>query len=262
YYNEDINPLLNVADFAPDPGMRDKAAMVLDLIMFDFARFTCAGSFAVSSGRSYRQHKFVGWEQSIGDLIEIAFGTRGDYIDTPQNCAVAFATSDYEVPDAILGIGLDRYHADRAAKAPTFVDRSRVSTVIGDSDAPVPDTAEGILFYWGQNNYLTQEVREHSEREARAHPNLMQTPPFNVLDPRKGLLGALAKILLAIAKIPGLSQLLESYAGSGLQTAGWRGGALLPFPLNVMSWGAGAAGTVLMIRSVVKIVMLVINLAK
>src|SRR5205085_5451815 len=71
YYNEDILPLFNLVDFAPDADVRDRAAMVLDLVVFDLARLTQDGSFGVTSGRCYQEHKLTGREQSVGDLIEV-----------------------------------------------------------------------------------------------------------------------------------------------------------------------------------------------
>lgn len=91
YYNEDLTPLFNLADFCPRPWpgidaaqratldrIAVKAAMVLDLIVFDFARFTCRGSFGVTAGRAYWSAKAYGWEQSVGNIIEMLFGTRGE----------------------------------------------------------------------------------------------------------------------------------------------------------------------------------------
>ena len=108
YYNEDFVALFNLVDFSPDDRIREKATMVIDLLLFDFARFTCRGSFGVSAGRTYFTTKAFGWQQKAGELIEILFGTRGDHVDI-ENAAIALCTSfRYHVPEAILAIGLDR----------------------------------------------------------------------------------------------------------------------------------------------------------
>src|SRR5262249_5715074 len=143
YYSEDFPPLFNLVDFCnpDDPDVNDadetvalgrirtKAGMVLDLMIFDCARFTCRGRFGATAGRAYWEHKCYGWEQSIGNTIEILFGTRGDYTGT-EAAAVALATSKYSVPEALLAIGLDRVVLDQ--KEP-FTDRSRVSIDFDDA---------------------------------------------------------------------------------------------------------------------------------
>ena len=44
YYNEDLRPL-NVADFCRDAEIASMARTVIDLMVFDLARFTCQGNF-------------------------------------------------------------------------------------------------------------------------------------------------------------------------------------------------------------------------
>jgi hypothetical protein len=192
YYNEDLPPLFNLADFCPAPrpalppeqqaALRRigvKAAMVLDLIVFDLARFTCRGSFGVTAGRAYWEHKAYGWEQSVGNTIELLFGTRGDYTGT-EPAAVALATSTYRVPDALLGIGLDRAYLDREHH---FVDRSRVSINFdeaGDHGLGF-EKDEDIYFWWGFNAYFTPRTLVGTKRVVGTHANLPTTAPFNLL---------------------------------------------------------------------------------
>jgi hypothetical protein len=104
-------------------------------------------------------------------------------------------------------------------------------------------------------------MREFTRTLVEAHPNLKFTNPFNALYPSGGFFGGLGKILLALAKAPGLSQALEAVLGSEVQRAGWAG-ALLPFPLNALSWGLGIAGEALMLKSVAKSLALLLNLAR
>jgi hypothetical protein len=102
YYNEDFPSLLSLVDFSLDKTIANKAAMVTDLMVFDLARNTCRGSFGVTAGRAYFEHKAYGWEQSVGEAIEVLFGTRGDHLAN-EATAIAFCTSlKYQVPDALL----------------------------------------------------------------------------------------------------------------------------------------------------------------
>ena len=51
YYPEDLAPLLNLIDFAEDPEIATRAAMLTDLILFDVAVDSFYGQLATSSGR-------------------------------------------------------------------------------------------------------------------------------------------------------------------------------------------------------------------
>lgn len=190
YYNEDFPPLFNLMDFCnPDdkaitnPDERTalrrikiKAAMVLDIMIFDCARFTCRGSFGVTSGRAYWEHKSYGWEQSIGNTIEILFGTRGDFQDT-EPAAVALATSTYRVPEALLAIGLDRVALDQSQP---FTDRTRVSINFDEAEqfGIGFKTEEDAAFWWGLEAYYTDQTMALTKEVVERHPNLQMCGPF------------------------------------------------------------------------------------
>ena len=110
YYEEDIEPLLNLIDFCLDEEIRSRAEIVLDMLLFDVARFAHNGNFAPTSGRCYANQKMCGYEPGIGDLVEILFGTRrGVIVWGGATSAGAFASSRrYVVPDVLIRIGQDR----------------------------------------------------------------------------------------------------------------------------------------------------------
>jgi hypothetical protein len=238
YYNEDFPPIFNLVDFCDpaDPNIKDndeslalarikvKAAMVLDLMVFDCARFTCRGSFGVTAGRAYWEHKCYGWEQSIGNAIEILFGTRGDFLGV-EPAAVALATSTYDIPEALLAIGLDRVVLDQSQP---FLDRTRVSIDFGNAaDYNIgTDSEEDILFWWGLEAYYTDQTLESTKRVVEAHPNLKMCGPF---DP----LYAIAHDWLREALVDLISlslDVLQVRAGVALVAA-------LPFPLDLVAVG-------------------------
>lgn len=127
YYREHLWALLNLVDFALDEEVRKKATIVTDLLLFDVARFLHKGSMGACGGRSQFPSKNCGWDNALGDVIEIMFGTRGVFINKDGESGCSFATSTYKVPDVLLQI---------AAFPPEkfFIDRSRVS--IGFDEAP------------------------------------------------------------------------------------------------------------------------------
>jgi hypothetical protein len=238
YYNEDFPPLFNLVDFcnSDDPGITDadegpaltrikvKAAMVLDVMIFDCARFTCRGSFGATAGRAYWEHKSYGWEQSIGNIIEILFGTRGDFTDT-ESAAVALATSTYNVPEALLGIGLDRAVLDQSQP---FTDRTRVSIDFDDAEqfGIGFQSEEDIAFWWGLEAYYTDRTLELTKSVVQRHANLQKCGPFAPLYAISE--GWLVEALVNLISIT--LDYLKVRLGVALVVA-------LPFPLDLVAAG-------------------------
>jgi hypothetical protein len=74
YYDYDIAGLLNLIDFCDDGAVRDKAAIALDLVLLDLARFHGYGRAGATAGRVYPTHKYSGWATTIANTAQILFG--------------------------------------------------------------------------------------------------------------------------------------------------------------------------------------------
>lgn len=105
YLREHLFALLNLVDFAMDPEVRKKAAVVTDLLMFDIARFQHRGAMGAAGGRSQFKSKACGWDNAPGDVVEFLFGTRGMFCDEDSEIGALLATSTYKIPDVLLEIG-------------------------------------------------------------------------------------------------------------------------------------------------------------
>jgi hypothetical protein len=198
YYQEDFNALFNLADFCVDEEIQTRACMVLDLMIFDLARFINQGSFGVTAGRNYKDQKMSGWEQSIGDMFEILFGCRrGVYVGTGGGVDGSFATlRRYEVPQVLIDIGQDRPER--------FIDRSRVSVTFeegGDYGVGFKSD-DDLMFWWGKGAFFTKQIVE-ATREAVEKFKLLQTDPFKKVLPGLKALGW----GLSAAKIMGYASL-------------------------------------------------------
>ena len=231
YYNEDIPPLCNLAEFSDRswPGLSAadgaavrrigvKAAMMLDAVVFDLARFTCRGSFGAAAGRAYWEHKAYGWEQSVGDTIELLFGTRGDFLGA-EPAAIALATCrHYQVPDALLAIGLDRRYVDRDLH---FTDRTRVSITFeeGKDYGVGLDSDEDAFFWWSLGAFFTTSTLELTKAAVENHPNLRDTAPFELLYSLAD--NALYRFLADVA----------GAMANAVKIAEW---VAIPFPANVV----------------------------
>ncbi len=238
YYNEDFPPLFNLLDFCSDPVIVRKATMVLDLLVFDLARFTCHGSFGTTAGRAYWEHKAYGWDQVVGDTIEILFGSRGTFMGKEES-AVALATSAYDVPEVLLAIAQDRLFAD--GEDP-FRDRSRVSVDLDDGAIGTSTLDDGV-FWWGLMAYFAAETIDLTQTLVNAHPKLDATNPFAVL---------------GYVSDSAFMQLVENaLVAAGGMTAGGAllpAAAMLPFPLNLAVGAAGLAALGAGLESVVGLI--------
>jgi hypothetical protein len=251
YYNEDFPPLLNLADFATDPGISTKAAMVLDRLVFDVVRFTTRGSFASSAGRAYFEHKAFGWSQSVGETVELLTGARGDHIGV-ENTAVALATAvRYTVPEVLLAVARDREHVD--GRDP-FADDARASVTWADGarDGIGTRTPDDVAFWWGLGGYFTDELLDSTRRVAESHPNLRRSQPMMLLwklDDALPFLDALGPYVKALV-LDAATAVVASTAGALLGLAG----ALVPFPLNLLFGLGSLASVALTVESLINLI--------
>ncbi|MHA1715380.1 MAG: hypothetical protein ACTSXP_07025, partial [Promethearchaeota archaeon] len=110
YYSIDLPALVNLVDFAWNQTIVTKAAMVLDLITFDFANHYFKGSFATAHGRAYNKNKVGESNQDpprkpgVDDSAYLLLGVPGIDISGGgvSHSAVALATSDIYVPPPVL----------------------------------------------------------------------------------------------------------------------------------------------------------------
>lgn len=127
YYREHLWALLNLVDFALDEEVVRKATIVTDLLLFDVMRFLHKGSMGACGGRSQFPSKNSGWDNALGDAIEIMLGQRGVFTNKDGEVGCSFATSSYTIPAVLLQIANyppEVFH----------IDRCRVS--IGFDEAP------------------------------------------------------------------------------------------------------------------------------
>lgn len=191
YYPHDVAPLLNLIDFSGDAEVRTRAAMALDLLLFDLARLTHRGNLGTSAGRSYEEQKLSGSGQSVGDLVQVIWGTRGKFVSPGSTGATPFATSrGYRVPHALLAIGLDKQR-DR------FVDRARVGLRYAEAAGEgigLSDHQDG-MFWWRSGAYLAPETIELT-RDMVETWDLWHQAWFAPLRPLRNLPGPLLRAAL------------------------------------------------------------------
>lgn len=155
YYTEDIAALVNLVDFSEDPEIVYKAAMVMDIIAFDFANNYFKGRYATTHGRCYDRTK-VG-ESALSPAsrdstsesawIMLGIGDHNPY-DNSNLAAVALATSKYYAPPPIL---------EDIAKNATLYNEHKEHNSIDMNEGPLYNITyneEDLMFWLGMSAVL------------------------------------------------------------------------------------------------------------
>jgi len=174
YYREHLWSLLNLVDFALDEEVRTKAAMAVDLMLFDVTRYLHRGSMGAAGGRSQFKSKSHGYDNGLTDVVEIMLGVKGVFSESDAQIAASFASSTYEVPEVLLEIGA-------APPAHPFTDRSRVSITFDESakygitwsqDSVTKDSL--MSGYAGKRDRYAPWLAEVNQEIARTHDDYGQ----------------------------------------------------------------------------------------
>ncbi len=106
YYNLDIRPLLSLVDWSEDETIRQRASMVLDIVLLDLALHTHRGTFGATHGRSYVKDKASADTEDTFDTAKFFFDdTVLPFRSRGSATAVALArTQQYRLPEVIRRI--------------------------------------------------------------------------------------------------------------------------------------------------------------
>jgi hypothetical protein len=74
YYQKDATPLLALVEFAEDPELATRAAILLDVLLLDIASHLHDNVFGTTHGRSYMKDKYRGEEDDTWGLSLLLFG--------------------------------------------------------------------------------------------------------------------------------------------------------------------------------------------
>jgi hypothetical protein len=164
YLEEDLMALLNLVEFAQDNDTATKAAMLVDILAFDFANNYFKGIYATTNGRT-NDGKKVG--TSLTDLpsrasfAEFAWILLGighhEVSGSSSMSAVALCTSDKYVPppilEAIANATLD-YNEHR--------ERNGINIADGPSYGFGYESEDDLMFWWPMSTLAAGPVIEHT----------------------------------------------------------------------------------------------------
>ena len=150
YYDEDLTALVNLIDFCQDGEICRRAAMVVDLLLFDVALNSFKGVFGSTHGRSYEAQKKWAAAEDMADTQKLLFG-RGQFSLQDSMSAVCLALSErYRMPRVLYEIAND---LDRAE----MVNRQRLGIRLDEAERwglGFDDLEDGMV-------YLSLEAYTH-----------------------------------------------------------------------------------------------------
>lgn len=145
YYNLDMRPLLSLVEWVDDPRIARRAAMVLDLVLFDTALHLQRGTFGASHGRSYIKDKASADTEDTFDASKMLFDdTVLPYPSAGSTSGAVFARAKkYRLPEVIRRI---------ARHDEPMVDRQRMNLPLDEippvdpASTPPPEAPFGFDF--------------------------------------------------------------------------------------------------------------------
>jgi hypothetical protein len=163
YYQKDATPLLTLVEYAEDPELATRAAILLDVLLLDLATHSHGNVFAATRGRSYMKDKYRGPEDDTWGLSVLLFGRRGrtGFVSVGDPGAALFARARrYRLPEAIGEAAHVRGPHEVRTRQGFPLDP--LAPVGPDPEHPpghsFEDTEANFTFWWGLGAYTAWQV--------------------------------------------------------------------------------------------------------
>jgi len=154
YYQKDLTPLLTLAEFAEDPEIATRAAILLDALLLDVATHLHENVFGATHGRSYMKDKYRGPEEDTWNATHLLFGKKGTRLYTSRGDpgATLFARAQrWRLPAVIQEAAQDRGTSLARTRQSFFVDER--GPIVDDPayppGHPFEDSEPSFTFWWG-----------------------------------------------------------------------------------------------------------------
>lgn len=194
YYPMDISALLNLVDFAQDEEIATKAAMMVDLLLFDIAVDNFYGQYATSNGRTKADTIKSAAGQSILTLQNLAWGL-GRFQSFGERASISLATSsNYEIPPVIIAAAQDNPDTYTNLERHSIPVTSEAASKYGLSFVDIND----MDIWWGMGAFTHPNVIELTVDVANSW-GLWHYPDFRDLKDVGQILGKLGLLPLASA---------------------------------------------------------------
>jgi hypothetical protein len=186
YYRMDLAALMNLVDFAEDEEVSRRAAMMVDLLLFDIAVDSFYGQYGTSHGRATASGVKSAANDGVVTVQALVWGL-GRFQSSDDMGAISLATSErYQIPPVIEAVGLDMPEA--------YTNRERHSIPVTEEAAAQYglrfDNLDDIGIWWGMGAFTHPKVIDLTIRTADEW-DLWHYPDFR---PLKDLAGALQSL--------------------------------------------------------------------
>jgi hypothetical protein len=156
YYDEDLTALLSLIDFCRDDEIRQRAAMVVDLLLLDVALNSYRGVMACTHGRSYEAQKKWAAAEDVADVQKLLFGGSqnggGRFSGGESMSGACLALSErYRMPRVLFEIAND-------LERPAMVNRQRHGIRLAEAER------------WGLGFQDLEDGMVYLSLEAYTHP--------------------------------------------------------------------------------------------
>lgn len=191
YYRMDLAALLNLVDFAEDDEIATRAAMMVDLLLFDIIVDTYAGQYTSAHGRATADSIKSQSGQSIQNVVALVWGL-GRFQSISEMASISLATSSrYQVPSVIQAIAYDN--------PAEYANYERQSIPVTDEAAAEYglsfDAIDDVAIWWGMGAFTHPKIIELTVHTADTW-GLWHYPDFR---PLKDVAGILQKLNLLTA---------------------------------------------------------------
>jgi len=159
YYQEDLEAVVALAEFADDEATATRGAIVADLVLYDMASHTFDGTFGATHGRSYKKDKMTALDEDTWDVSKLVL----DDTDLPYRSelgAVFLAGATTYRPSAVVTeVVADHGDAPTDGNVGGTVEMARhslaldpLAEVVPDPEGPMGlafDDPDNLMTWWG-----------------------------------------------------------------------------------------------------------------
>jgi hypothetical protein len=191
YYQEDIEALTLLAEHGEHAVAR-KAAVMLDLFLYDLALHSLRGNNGVTHGRTYMKDKSRAADQDVFGVTKLLFDTTDQPYTSRSDTGATFlaAAERYRLPEAIRRVATsERTYEDRTHMgAPLDLDEPFTTNPVSQVPGVSYDDVDDIPFWWDRGALTAWQTVPATLATIEAH-DLFETALFQPFKPLVDITG-------------------------------------------------------------------------